>query len=337
VPTMREVADVAGVSTATVSHVINGTRTVSGPLAARVMSAMEQLDYRPDVIARSLRKGKTRTIGIMMPSVSIPFYAHVAEGIETAADARGYNVILCNTGWSLEGDIHYLDNLLDRRVDGIVCISLSVSADHLEPVFKRNTPIITFERSVAGVEVDAVEIDNFQGAYMATSHLVELGHKRIGAIAGLPNSGITDSRVEGFRRAQEDNGVAYDPDLVFSGDYSAESGIRHANSLLDTSDRPTAIFAFNDLMAIGAIEAVFRRGLRVPDDVAVIGFDGIDLAKHTWPPLSTVVQPIDRMSSIAIRMLLGRINDDTPTPARVETVTPKLIVRESTIGSGTGD
>ncbi len=193
--TIRKVADLAGVSTATVSHVINDTRAVSAPLTARVLNAMEQLDYHPDIIARSLRRRETLTLGLLVPSIEIPFFARVAASVEAAANEAGYSVILCNTGWSLPREVHYLNNLLARRVDGLLCISLAMSAEHIAPVLRRCTPVVVFERTMPGVEVDAVEIDNFQGAYDATAHLLDLGHRRIGCITGLVNSNLNEQRI----------------------------------------------------------------------------------------------------------------------------------------------
>ena len=165
------------------------------PLTARVLNAMEQLDYQPDIIARSLRRRETLTLGLIVPSIEIPFFARVAAGIEAAANDVGYSVILCNTGWSLSREVHYLNNLLARRVDGLLCISLAMSAEHIAPVLRRRTPVVVFERTMPGVEVDAVEIDNVQGAFDATAHLLDLGHRRIGCITGLSNSNLNEERI----------------------------------------------------------------------------------------------------------------------------------------------
>ena len=330
--TIRKVADLAGVSTATVSHVINDTRAVSAPLAARVLDAMEQLDYHPDIIARSLRRRETLTLGLLVPSVEIPFFARVAASVEAAANDAGYSVILCNTGWSLPREVHYLTNLLARRVDGLLCISLAMSAEHIAPVLRRRTPVVVFERSMPGVEVDAVEIDNFQGAYDATVHLLGLGHQRIGCITGLPNSNLNGERVAGYRKALARRGIPFDPALVRTGDYTAAAGVRESLDLLRLPEPPTAIFAFNDLMAMGVMRAMHERGLRIPDDVAVIGFDGLPLTEHCSPPLSTVEQPVTEMSAAAIAMLRDRIRGGS-SPAFVQTFAAKLVERASTIGS----
>jgi LacI family transcriptional regulator len=331
VATIRKVADLAGVSTATVSHVINDTRAVSAPLTARVLNAMEQLDYQPDIIARSLRRRETLTLGLIVPSIEIPFFARVAAGIEAAANEVGYSVILCNTDWSLSREVHYLNNLLARRVDGLLCISLAMSAEHIAPVLRRRTPVVVFERTMPGVEVDAVEIDNVQGAFDATAHLLDLGHRRIGCITGLARSNLNEERILGYRRALAERDIPFDPALLHTGDYTVAAGVRESLELLRLPEPPTAIFAFNDLMAMGAMRAVQERGLRIPADVAVIGFDGLAITEHCSPPLSTVEQPVAEMSVAAIAMLLDRIKGGA-SPARVQTFVAKLVTRTSTVG-----
>jgi LacI family transcriptional regulator len=283
-------------------------------------------------VARSLRCRETLTIGLFVPSLEIPFYAWVAGSIESAAHAAGYNVILCTSGWSLQRELSAIDELLARRVDGMVCISLEVRAEHIRPVLKRGTPVVWFERTLPGIDLDAVFVNNARGAYDATRHLIELGHRRIGCITGLVNSQLSDERVAGYRAALADAGIGFDQRLLQRGDYMPPSGRLGAVALLEQPDPPTAIFAFNDLMAIGALQAIHRLGWRVPDDVAVIGFDGVALAEHTCPPLSTIEQPIPEMAASAIQRLLDRITGDAPPHGRVVIADPKLIVRASTAG-----
>ena len=334
--TMRAVASLAGVSTATVSHVINDTRAVSAQVTARVRDAMEQLDYHPDIVARSLRRRETLTIGLLVPSVEIPFFARVAESIEAAAADAGYSVILCSSGWSLPRELQHLKILLARRVDGLVCISLNMTAEHLAPLLRRGTPVVLFERPMSGIEVDAVEIDNFQGAYDAAAHLIALGHRRIACITGLPSSTLNENRIRGFRQALEAAALPVDPSLICCGDYSAASGARFARSFLDAADPPTAVFAFNDLMAMGVLQVAHQRGRRVPDDLALIGFDGLPLTAHTSPPLSTIDQPVIEMGTTAIAMLVDRIKGSVTGAARVRTFPARLVVRPSTAGYGDG-
>jgi LacI family transcriptional regulator, galactose operon repressor len=332
VATIRDVATLARVSTATVSHVLNETRPVSEVLRDRVQIAMKQLSYQPDAVARSLRCRETLTLGLFVPSLEIPFYAWIADSIEAAAHTAGYNIILCSAGWSLARELAAIDELMARRVDGMVCISIAARAEHVWPVLRRGTPVVWLERTMPGIELDAVFVDNFKGAYDATRHLIELGHKQIGCIMGLVDSQLSDERVVGYRQALADGGLPFEPGLLQRGDYMPPSGYAGAEALLARPNRPTAIFAFNDLMAMGALQAIHRLGLRVPDDIAVIGFDGVPLAEHTSPPLSTIEQPVPAMSENVIKLLLDRINDDAPKQGRTVVVEPRLIVRASTVG-----
>lgn len=330
--TIRDVAQLAGVSTATVSHVLNNTRAVSEQARDRVVSAMEQLNYQPNAVARSLRVSETLTIGLIVPDVELPFFAWVARSIENAARDVGYNVILCNSGWSLKQELLYLDNLRARRVDGLICISVLLTNEHVAPLLKRHMPVVWFEQARTDGISDAVVIDNHRGAYDATMHLVAQGHRRIGCVLGLGQALLTADRIKGYRRALSDSGIAFDESLLCTGDYEPSAGLAGAHQLLSMPKPPTAIFAFNDMMALGALQAANERGLRVPDQIALIGFDGIPLTEYTSPPLSTVRQPIPEMSRIAIDMLLDRINDRAPNESRTILVEPTLVKRASTIG-----
>jgi LacI family transcriptional regulator len=326
------VAALAGVSTATVSHVLNETRPVSEALRDRVLVAMEQLSYQPDAVARSLRCRETLTIGLCVPSLEIPFYAWIADSVEAAAHAAGYSLILCSSGWSLDRELEAIDELIARRVDGMACISIAARAEHIRPVLRRGTPVVWLERVMPEIELDAVLVDNFKGAYDATRHLIELGHRRIGCIMGLASSQLSHERVAGYRQALGDAGISFEAGLLLRGDYMPPSGRMGAAELLARARPPSAIFAFNDLMAMGALQEIRRLGLRVPEDVAVIGFDGVALAEHTSPPLSTIEQPIPEMSRHVISLLLDRIKGDALGHMRTVVAEPRLIARASTIG-----
>jgi LacI family transcriptional regulator len=332
VATIRDVAQLAGVSTATVSHVINNTRAVSDLAKERVLEAMEELNYQPNAVARSLRVNETLTIGLIIPDVEIPFFAWVAKCIESAARDVGYNVILCNSNWSLSQELTYLDNLRARRVDGLICISILLTSEHIAPLLKRKMPVVWFEQSRDAGISDAVVIDNVKGAYEATIHLIEQGHRRIGCVLGLGRAFVTLDRIAGYRRALSTAGITFNQELLYTGDYEPSSGLQGARHLLELPEPPSAIFAFNDMMALGALQAANELNLRVPEQLALIGFDGIPLTEYTSPPLSTVRQPIPEMSRIAIDMLLDRINDRAPHESRRVLVEPMLIKRASTIG-----
>lgn len=330
--TMQDVAERAGVSTTTVSHVVNGTRYVSPEVTERVRTAMDELNYQPDVIARSLRRRETMTIGLIIPTTTIPFFAAVAHSIEKAASDAGYNVILCHSEWTLSRDLQHLENLLARRVDGLVCISAEMTAEHIAPVLEAGTPVVMFERRIPGSSLDAVGIDNHQGAYMAMEHLLELGHRRIGLILGLRTSTLSMERLNGCRQALEDWGIEYNPALTQPGNFREQAGCDATRKFLALDEPPTAIFAFNDMMAIGALQVLHEHEMRVPEDMAVIGFDGISLAKYMSPPLTTIAQPVDELGERAVSMLLDRIKGTVSNGTRYMKSQPKLIVRASSAG-----
>ena len=327
---IRDVAELANVSTATVSHVVNGTRYVSPELTERVEAALLELDYQPDAVARSLRRGETLTIGLIVPNLEIPFFASVAYSIERAASSHGYSIILGNSDWEKDRESILLQNLVARQVDGLICISAGMSVAQIEPLVNVGTPVVTFERKLLDSGLDAVSIDNYGGAYTATKHLLELGHRRIAAIQGRRMSIVSEERLEGYHDALRDAGLEPNPDYVFSGDYLPEAGKLAALQILSLQKRPTAIFAFNDLMAMGALRVLGEHGLSVPDEMAVIGFDDIPISQYTTPALTTMRQPLEQMGSLAVDLLLQRIRSEDHYKARHVRLQPELIIRAST-------
>lgn len=326
---IRDVAELAGVSTATVSHVINGTRYVSPELTERVQAILLELNYQPDAVARSLRRRETLTIGLLIPNLEIPFFASVAYSIERAAAEHGYNIILCNSEWQQEKESMHLQGLLARRVDGLICISAGMNAAEIAPFIDEGVPVVMFERQMPGIGLDAVGIDNAKGAYRATRHLLSLGHQRIAVVTGKSISTVSDRRLRGYQQALEETGIDYKKDYVFFGDYLPESGSLAIEHFLSLSERPTAIFAFNDLMALGALQALFRLGIVVPDEMAVVGFDGIVVSQFTSPALTTVKQPLTKMGQTAVSLLMDRIRGQGPEQAQYIELEPELIIRAS--------
>ncbi len=316
---------------ATVSHVINSTRYVSPELTERVRVAMQELSYQPDVVARSLRRRQTLTIGLLVPSTEIPFFASVAHSIERAASNKGYNTILCNSEWELTRELSHLGDLMARKVDGLVCISATITSKQIRHVVDSGTPVVMFERQLPHSDLDAVGIDNFQGAYLATRHLLELGHRKLGFIVGLASSSLSIERLEGCSRALAEVGLTLDDAHLFSGDYWPKSGVVATRAALALPDPPTAIFAFNDLMAMGVLQVLSQERLQAPEDMAVVGFDGIPLTQYTSPPLTTVRQPLVEMARAAVDLLLERITGDGPPAAQILHLEPELIVRASTV------
>jgi len=330
VTTIKDVARLADVSTATVSHVINDTRYVSDELRTRVLDAMEELDYRPNVLAQGLRGGETHTIGLIVPDNSNPFFAEVSRVVEDVGFERGYSVILCNTGDDLERERAYIDVLIAKQVDGIIFIAAGDHHEHLDVLTRRGTPLVIADRDVRQAEADVVLVNNERGGFEATSHLLELGHRRVGCIAGPSEATPSADRVRGYERALREAGVPVRPDLTQQGDFRYQGGELAADRLLDRNVRPTAIFACNDLMAIGALRAIRKAGLRVPQDVSVVGYDDIPLAPAMSPALTTVAQPVEQLGSISIDLLLSRIEDGSPREAKRVVLDTTLVIRSST-------
>ena len=268
---MRDVAERAGVSVTSVSHVINETRPVSYELRERVLAAMEELGYQPNRLACSLRSGKTQTIGMIVPDSADPFFAEVARGIEDTAFENGYSLILCNSDANLGKEAFYTDVLVEKQVDGILFLAAGLSTERILDLQQRGMPVVVVDRELPGAHVDLVVTDNAGGGWSATRHLIDLGHRRIGYITAPSDLTLSEYRSTGYRKALEEAGIAADENLVVRGDFDFKSGYRAARQLLANDKQPTAIFASNDIMAIGAICAAVESGLQVPQDLSVVG------------------------------------------------------------------
>ena len=327
-PTIRQVAERAGVSPTTVSHVINQTRFVSAETQRRVQEAMAELGYRPNILARSLRRGETHIIGLILPDSSNPFFAEIGRKIEEAAFQENYNVILCNTEGDIEKERRYVDVLGKKQVDGIIFVGTGDQADSLQNLFEQDIPVVLVDRDLPNLEVDAVLTDNLQGGQLATSLLIQLSHQRIGCITGPSHINPSAQRVTGYRAALEAAGRPVDENLIKRGDFHPQSGFSNALCLMQLPDPPTALFVCNDLMAIGALSAAVEVGFKVPEDLSVVGFDDIELACYTIPPLTTIAQPKNMIGQRAVDLLISRIADKSSPVERVMLPT-ELIVRQS--------
>jgi LacI family transcriptional regulator len=329
--TIRDVANLAGVSSTTVSHVVNKTRFVSEDVRLRVLAAMEELEYRPNALAQSLRSGYTHTIALLLPDSANPFFAELGRAIEMEAFKAGYNLILCNTEADFEKEDVYIDVLMKKQVDGVVFCSVGSRADSFHTLSNSKLPVVVLDRELPGIEMDTVVCDNRQGGYLATRHLLELGHRRIGCIAGPSQVTPSAQRVTGYRAALEEAGVLFDEGLVIRGDFHPEMGLLATRRLLKLKKAPTAIFSCNDMMALGILRAAAEFGASVPGDLSVVGFDDIELASYAIPSLSTICQPKVEMSSTVVKLLLERIANMKLTARRI--VLPvSIIVRQSTTG-----
>jgi LacI family transcriptional regulator len=327
-PTISEVAQKAGVSSTTVSHVINNTRFVSDEKRKRVEQVIQELGYQPNALARSLRSGESYTIGLILPDSANPFFAEVGRSIEMAAFEAGYSVILCNTENDLEKEHIYMGVLIKRQIDGMIFVGTGEDFDSYKALLDMHVRVVAMDRDYPDLEMDVVISDNLQGGRLATQYLISLGHKRIGCIAGPSKVNLSAQRVTGYVQSLEQAGLAVDRNLIISGDFHPASGQAAAEKLLALKDSPTAIFACNDLMAIGVLRAGMELGRRVPQDLAVVGYDDIELAQYTTPPLTTIQQPKKEMGITAFNYLLGRIQTKQSSPQRAS-LPVSLVVRGS--------
>lgn len=310
-PTIKDVARQAGVSTATVSRVLNAADGVSEHTKIRVEQAIEDLGYRYNALASSLKKRQSHLIGHIVPSIAGPVGPTLARAVEEQAQKYGYNVILCNSSESIEKERANVNILLERRVEGIVFTS-PMSLDHATSIKSRGIPVVIIERRGETSGFHFVETDNFKGAYDAVKHLLGMGHTRIAMIVGPQSAIISKFRVEGFERALLDVGLSSRSEYMAEGNYSRASGYEIMKKFLSLKERPTAVFATNDSMAIGAMQAVRDAGLDIPGDISVVGFDDT-LAELAIPPLTTVHQPLFEIGTLATKIIISAISGSTET------------------------
>jgi LacI family transcriptional regulator len=336
--TIQDVAARSGVSISTVSRVVTGAVAVEPATAERVREAIADLGYRPNLLARSFRRRVTHTIGLLVPDNSNPFFAELARTIENAGFAEGYSVILCNSDLSEVKQETYIDVLLANRVDGLILASSGLiptvgSHDAVGRILDAGAPCVVVDRDLGKTPVDQVLVDNDQGGYLAGAHLIALGHRRVACLVGPSDLTPSAGRIAGFQRALADAGLAVAAEGLVRGNGRPDGGAAAAQQLLErgivAAGDVTAIFAFNDQMAIGAIGALQRAGHRVPEDISVLGFDDIPQSAAIFPALTTIAQPIEEMGTIGVRLLLNRIARRDAPCQRVQLST-RLVVREST-------
>jgi LacI family transcriptional regulator len=326
--TIADVAKRAGVSVATVSHVMNRTRHVDPETARRVEEAIGALRYSPNSLARGLRQGVTKTIGLLIPDNSNPFFAAVAREIEDAGFKAGYTVILCNSGGSATKEERYLSVLLSKQIDGMIISASSDETSLASRIAAMKVPTVLLDREIPLPYASSVLVNNAQGGHLAGRYLLELGHRKLGVIAGPRDSNSSPARLIGFERALREQGLDLDPSALAISDYQFAGGARSMERLLELAPDITAVFACNDLMAMGALAALRGKGLAAPGDFSIIGFDNIPYAVATAPPLTTIAQPIDKIGRHAVALLLERLETPLETTKR-EILAPILIERET--------
>jgi len=327
--TMKDVARLAGVSTSTVSHVINNNRFVSEGVREKVEQAIRHLNYAPSALARSLKINQTHTIGMLLTTSSNPFYAEVVRGVEESCYQRGYSLILCNTAGDEERMNRSLETLMQKRVDGLL---IMCTESHLPSadILNRYPSIPTVMMDWAPFEGrgDIIQDNALLGGELATQHLIDSGYTRIACIAGPQDKTPARMRLEGYRNAMTKSGLEILPGYVVNGDFEFQGGYNGMVELLALETPPEAVFTSNDAMAVGVYHALYQAGMRIPQQMAVMGYDDIELARYLTPPLSTIHQPKDALGELAIDTLIHRLSDPDASQQTL-VLTPELVVRGS--------
>jgi len=324
--TLEMVAKEAGVSPSTVSRILNGTARVRDAKVRAVEAAIAKLNFMPNPVARSLARGKSMSIGVVTQSIDSPFYGEALAAIERGLLADRYSALIVSGHWREGDERQSVAHLLGRRVDGIILLT-SCLPDRELVNLSRSVPLVVTGRSVKGERIFCLDVDSTEGARLATAYLVGQGHRRIAFLSGPPDHPDALQRLDGYKVALAASRIAFSRQLVAYGDYSESGGHRAMNDLLDARAGFTAVFAANDQMACGALLALHRRGLKVPKDVSVVGFDDLAASAFTIPPLTTVHRSIDEIGEGAAEAIIDLIERRTP---RARMSSPKLAIREST-------
>lgn len=325
-PTIYDVARLAGVSTATVSRALNGAGQIAPTTRATIEAAVEQLGYRPNTIARSLVTKSTQTIALLLPDITNPFYAALVSGVQEYALGHDYTMLLCTTEGDAQREEQYLSLLRAKQVDGALVDGLLLPPERIARFVKDGFPIVCLDRDVESNSVPLVQVNNRLGGRLATEHLLALGHRRIAHVTGARELRISEERLAGYQTGLVD---LFDEQLVAEGKFNEESGYAAMLGLLERRPDLTAVFAANDLSAIGVLSAIAESGRRVPGDISVIGFDDLRLSAFTSPPLTTIKQPAAEIARLATELLIGLTRGEQPAQVR-HLLEPTLVVREST-------
>ncbi len=330
--TITDIAAHANVSKSTVSRVLNDTTPVNEDKRAAVLAAMKEMNFEPNIFARGLASGQSYTIGVVTQNLGSPFYDSIAQGVIAGLAKTAYSPLFADAQWQPEVGKAAVKTLIGRMVDGLIIVGTCPTPDDLEEL-NQNIPMLLVGTQVKQWPDRCMFIDNEQAAFEATQHLIELGHKKISHITGVPTHEDSIGRVKGYRRALKEANIDVDEDLIYEGNFDGESGVAGVETLLKRKKSFTAIFAANDATAFGARLALYRQGIRVPEDVSIVGFDDQTEAALVTPPLTTIQQPGDEIGIAAAETLLKIINKQEP---EIQKLTAKLVVRDSTCPPSSG-
>ncbi len=326
--TIRQVAEMAGVSVATVSRVLSGSEPVSSDLIERVNKAAHTLDYQPNRIARNFRTQKTRIVALVISDIENPFFTSVVRGVERTLRTSGYSLLLANSDENENIEWEHLQNLRAEAVAGIILAPTASDLKRYQKFLDTDRILVAIDRVPGSLKVDRVTVNNQDGALLAVKHLVDQGHQKIGFIAGLPKISTAYERQAGFELAMKSYGLPIYPEWIQPGNFRRDTGFQGMMNILQMKDRPTAVISANNLMTLGALQAIYECNLKIPSDIAVVGFDDMAWASSLNPPLTVVAQPTLELGTLAAQLLLDRIKDEN-RPFRHIMLDTDLIVRAS--------
>lgn len=331
--TIKDIAKIAGVTTTTVSMALNNRPRISAATREKILKIAKELDYKPDLLARSLISRRSYTIGLVINNISDPFFPELAQGIEEKANELGYSVILCNINRSLRTEGERIDMLRSKGVDGIICTTTLVDDLHIKKLVDDHFPFVLINRRHYDPEladkIDYVVLDNFSGGYSVLRHLYRLGHDRIAQLMGHIKTSTVIERKEGALQAMKDCGLKYDPRLMIECEYLFSRAYDAAKRLLKMKNPPTAIFAHDDNMALGAREAILQAGLRIPQDMALVGFDNICTTSLTGIELTTIGQKKYEMGELGVKILVDKLEKEVPRMVNHVVLKDEMLIRKS--------
>lgn len=326
--TIKEVAKRAGVSTATVSRVISGSSNVSKKLEKRVNNAIKTLDFRPNLVARRLRRRSTKIIGVVISDIQNPFNASLVEGIESVLQTDEYLLLLGNSSDNPQREQQKLNTFLSEDVTGVIFVCTNENASYFRKFQEKGISLVAVDRKPPDLTVDSVQVANADASYRAASHLLQEGHRRVGLVAGPLTISTAIERCEGYKHALVSAGLPIDPELIQVGNFRQAGGYEAMGALLDLPKPPSAVLVSNNLMTLGALQMIHERSLNIPDEIALIGFDDMPWATSLRPPLTVIAQPVFEMGAVAARQLLARI-DKPNAPIQQVILETRLIIRAS--------
>jgi len=327
--TINDVAKKAGVSVATVSRAINGNTYVSPETLLKVKKAIDELNYKPNLLGRDLRRTRSERVLVLLPNISNPFYSEIVKGIEDVANRNGYSIMLCNTDSDIKREKKYIKMLKSRLADGAILMASEMTCEELTEL-SMEVPMVQCCEYKEGIPVLHVSIDNEEAAYKATRHLIGLGRSRIAFIGANTQFLSSSLREKGYLKALADAGIGHNPAFMRYGNYGYKSGYRNMKQLLALDERPDAVFCISDLMAIGAIRAATDEKLKVPDELAVCGFDNIHFSSMFQPSITTISQPMYDLGCTSMDALI-RMMEGKNTDAACYFLEHELVIRESTV------